>query len=429
MHSEEYWKLPFAPPVERTLGEAREELDGLLAQAVGEHLLSDVPLGVWLSGGIDSSTVLHYAAAASRSQLKTFSLTFHGRSFDETEFIREASARYGTQHEELDLNPSAGLCEAIEEFAYYSDEPSADAGALPVWFLSKLTKQSATVVLSGEGADELFGGYLTYRANHLARPMRRIPIHPLGYGLNALRYWPVSDEKIGFEYKLKRFLEGCRMTAERGHLHWNGTFSDEQKSGLLQNEGPGGLDIIVAELREQMKQGDRLAAYLWFDQKYYLADDILTKSDRMSMAHSVEVRPPFLDHRIVEFAASLPASLKIRGAVQKFILRDTMKDKLPPSILKHKKVGFDIPTHDWLRGPLRSMLVEVLTNGALEHPELFKAGALETLMQQHFERRVNIGYHLWGLLILFLWMKKWNIQSQPIYSASPTTVEALASIS
>jgi asparagine synthase (glutamine-hydrolysing) len=428
MHSEAYWKVPFEPPVARTLGEARDELDGLLAQAVGEHLLSDVPLGIWLSGGIDSSTVLHYAAAASRSQLKTFSLTFHGRSFDETRFIRQASAHYGTDHEELDLNPNSGLREAIEEFAHYSDEPSADAGALPVWFLSKLTKKSATVVLSGEGADELFGGYLTYRADQMAAPMRRLPAWALQTASSALRYLPVSDDKISFEYKVKRFLEGCRMTSERGHVHWNGTFSEAEKSQLLQGARKSGLDIVVAELRGKLRQGDPLAAYLWFDQKYYLADDILTKSDRMSMAHAVEVRPPFLDHRIVEFAASLPANLKIRGSVQKFILRDVMKDKLPPSILQHKKVGFDIPTHDWLRGPLRPMLVEVLRNGAAEHPELFRAGMLEALMREHFERRVNIGYHLWGLLILFLWMKKWNIQSQAIYKTTPATAGVLTSI-
>ena len=426
VRSAAYWSLPYGNPEPTTLGAAREELDHLLKQSVREHLLSDVSLGVWLSGGIDSSTILHYASAAHASRLKTFSLTFRDRTFDESELIQVASARYGTEHEQLDLNPQSGLCDAIEEFATYSDEPSADAGALPVWFLSKLTKKNATVVLSGEGADELFGGYLTYRANRYASPMRRLPARALRYGLSALRYWPVSDEKISFEYKLKRFLEGCRMTPERGHLHWNGTFSDSDKKKLLQSERQSGLEQVIAELREKVRQRDPLAAYLWFDQKYYLADDILVKSDRMSMAHAVEVRPPFLDHRIVEFAASLPPHFKIQGSVQKFILRDTMKDKLPASILQHRKVGFDIPTHDWLRGPLRPMLMEVLTTGVREHPELFRAGVVESLMQQHFDRRVNIGYQLWGMLILFLWMKKWNIQYQPIYSPTMTAMEVLA---
>ena len=141
-----------------------------------EHLLSDVPLGVWLSGGMDSSTILHYASQASSSRLKTFSISFRGRSFDESSYIRQVAKQYGTEHEELDLNPEADLAGAIEEFAYYSDEPSADAGALPVWFLSKLSKTQTDVALSGEGADELFGGYLTYRANRIARPLRQLAV-------------------------------------------------------------------------------------------------------------------------------------------------------------------------------------------------------------------------------------------------------------
>jgi asparagine synthase (glutamine-hydrolysing) len=158
---------------------------------------------------------------------------------------------------------------------------------------------------------------------------------------------------------------------------------------------------------------DPLAAFLWLDQKYFLADDILTKSDRMSMAHSLEVRPPFLDHRIVEFAASLPAALKIRGSQQKFILRELMRDKLPQAVLTRKKIGFDIPAHDWLRGPLRDLLLDTLQAGATEHAELFNSEVLLKFVRLHLERKANIGYHLWGLLILFLWMNKWQIQTSP----------------
>ena len=157
---------------QRTFESAKEELDHLLREAVREHLLSDVPLGVWLSGGIDSSTILHYAAEASSSRLKTLSISFRGRSFDESSYIQQVAAQYGTDHEQFDLNTEVDLCGAIEEFAYYSDEPTADAGALPVWFLSKMSKTKVTVTLSGEGADEVFGGYLTYRANQFARNMR-----------------------------------------------------------------------------------------------------------------------------------------------------------------------------------------------------------------------------------------------------------------
>lgn len=409
VYSESYWQLPFGVRSDWTLESAREELDGLLRQSVREHLISDVPLGMWLSGGIDSSTILHYAAE-SGAPLKTFSISFQGRSFDETAYIREVAHRYQTEHEELDLNPETNLREVIEEFSYYSDEPSADAGALPVWFLSKLSKSRVTVSLSGEGADELFGGYLTHRANRIAALARRLPRPALSLALTALRAWPVSDEKISLEYQLKRFLEGCRMTPERAHVYWNGTFSDAQKAALLGKQLPTALDDVLAELRGRPSTPDDLARFLWFDQKYFLQDDILNKSDRMSMAHSLEVRPPFLDHRIVEFAAGLPASLKIRGSEQKVILKELMRDKLPISVLRRKKVGFDIPAHDWLRGPLRSLMTDVLLDGASNYASLFRRDVIETYIRQHLERQINVGYHLWGLMVLFLWMKRWNIQ-------------------
>ena len=420
-----YWRLPFGVSESMTLESAKEELDVLLQNAVREHLISDVPLGVWLSGGIDSSTILHYAARASSSQLKTFSISFRGRSFDETEYVHRAAKQYDTDHSELDLTPELDLRGAIEEFAYYSDEPSADAGALPVWFLSKLCKTKTTVALSGEGADELFGGYLTYRANRLAARARLLPQAIPRLGLAAFRHWPVSDEKISFEYKVKRFLEGSLMPSARAHVYWNGTFSDAEKRALVKQRLPNSLGQVLAEMDGLPSTSDDLAPYLWFDQKYFLADDILTKSDRMSMAHSVEVRPPFLDHRIVEFAAKLPASLKIRGAEQKFVLKELMKEKLPPAILQRKKIGFDIPAHEWLRGPLRSLLVDALHDGAAEYGDLFRTDLLDTYLRLHLERKANLGYHLWGLLILFLWMKKWRIQAASS-AETKTTLQARA---
>ncbi|MGA2965107.1 MAG: asparagine synthase (glutamine-hydrolyzing) [Terriglobales bacterium] len=417
--SDSYWSLPTGVVREWTLESAREELDGLLRQSIREHMVADVPLGMWLSGGIDSSTILHYAATESSAPLKTFSISFQGRSFDETAYVREVAEQYQTDHTQLDLNPEVDLRSAIEEFAYYSDEPSADAGALPVWFLSKLSKTKTTVSLSGEGADELFGGYLTYRANRLAALARRLPRKALELALGGLRVWPVSNEKISFEYQLKRFLAGSLLTPDRAHVYWNGTFSEAQKRALVRLELPAALDSVLGGLRGQSAAKtaaktaghDDLAPYLWFDQRYFLPDDILNKADRMSMAHSLEVRPPFLDHRIVEFAATLPASLKIRGSRQKVLLKELMRDKLPPSVLRRKKVGFDIPAHDWLRGCLRSLMMEVLLDGAADHANLFRREAIETYIRQHLEKKINVGYHLWGLMILFLWMKKWGIQA------------------
>jgi asparagine synthase (glutamine-hydrolysing) len=413
VRTDSYWTLPEPHAGNRPLESAQEELDSLLQNSVREHLLSDVPLGVWLSGGVDSSTVLHYAANASPSKLKTLSISFRGRTFDESSYIREVASQYGTDHEQFDLNPDVNLQDAIEEFSQYADEPNADAGALPVWFLSKMSKTKVTVTLSGEGADELFGGYLTYRANVLSKKARRLPSPALRLALAATRLLPVSDEKISFEYKVRRFLEGSLMAPERAHVYWNGTFSDAGKRALVNAPLPGSLDKILAELRQASSTGDDVAPYLWFDQKYFLPDDILSKVDRMSMAHAVEVRPPFLDHRIVEFAATLPSSFKIRGARQKFILKNLMASKLPRSVIRRSKVGFDIPAHEWLRGPLRALLLDTLGSVGSEHSQFFRQSGIEAAVNRHLNRRENLGYHLWGLLVLFLWMKRWRIQTAP----------------
>ncbi|HEY6347752.1 MAG TPA: asparagine synthase (glutamine-hydrolyzing) [Bryobacteraceae bacterium] len=425
VQTEGYWELPFPRERKQDQYEACEELDHLLRQCVAEHLAADVPLGIWLSGGVDSSTLLHYASEASSQRLKTFSVSFRGRSFDESSYIREVVERYGAEHHQLDISDEPGLADAIEQFAYYSDEPSADAGAVPVWLLSKLTRSHVTVALSGEGADELFGGYLTHRASLLARAARRWPSPVLGLLEAAIRHWPVSDEKIGLEYKAKRFLEGCRMRPERAHTYWNGTFSDNQKSRLTRERLPRALDDALAELAAA---GDHLAAYLWFDQKYFLPDDILVKSDRMSMAHALEVRPPFLDHRIVEFAAALPAELRIRGSRQKVVLKELMRAKLPPRILARKKIGFDIPAHEMLRGPLRPLLMDTMADAAAAHSDFFRFSFIQELVEAHQRRRANVGYHLWGLLTLFLWIKRWKIQTAPLTQAARISEKVLSSI-
>jgi asparagine synthase (glutamine-hydrolysing) len=416
-----YWQMPQMAPSPMSLEEAKSELDRLLDQSVREHLMSDVPLGVWLSGGVDSTTMLHYAAEASNSRLRTFSISFNGYSFDESSSIAEIVKQYDTEHEQLDLNPGEDLEGAIRELSYYSDEPSADSGALPVWFLSKLCKTRCTVAFSGEGADEVFGGYLTYRANRIARNLKRVPAGAIRLALRALSAWPASDEKISLEYKVKRMLEGSLLPAEQAHIYWNGTFSEAEKAALLKTPLPGALLDVLSQLRRKVP-GDGIAPFLEFDQSYYLPDDILVKSDRISMAHSVEVRPPFLDHRIIEFAASIPTELKIQGDRQKYVLKELMETKLPSSITQRKKVGFDIPTHEWFRGPLRSLLMETFESAQAEHADLFNFDVIDRLTKSHMDRNINVGYHLWGLMTLFLWMKRWNVQSAP---AQQSTSQAL----
>ena len=406
-----YWRCASASRMakEPSLDSAKEELDFLLKQSVQEHLVADVPIGVWASGGLDSSTILHYAAEVSSSRLKTFSITFKGRSFDEGAYIREVATRYGTDHTEFDLSTDIDMPGAIAQFAYYSDEPSADAGCLPVWFLAKMSSQDVTVALSGEGADELFGGYLTYQADRYARAARLVPAALRQAALAGLRHWPVSDEKISFEYKLKRFIQGSLLPADEAHVFWNGTFSESEKEDFFLASDPEPMRRLV----KNMPPVAGLSRYLLFDQQYYLPDDILYKADRMSMAHSLEVRPPFLDHRIVEFAAALPEVYKVRGSKLKFVLRELMREKLPGSILHRKKTGFDIPAHDWFRGVLKPLLLDTLTERAVKDSQIFRWEGIQAIINKHLERRASFGYHLWGLLILFLWIKQWNIQTAP----------------
>jgi asparagine synthase (glutamine-hydrolysing) len=252
-----------------TANAAEERLHGLLQDSIREQLASDVAVGIWLSGGLDSSALLHYAQQTSPRPLKTFSIRFHGRSFDETSYIREVVERYGTEHHELDLNPEhVGLADAIEAIAHHADEPVADAGAVPIWFLSQLTGKTVKVALSGEGADELFGGYVTYRADLLARRARRVPKLLRRSLLQLLRHWPVSDDKISFEYKMKRFLEGSLLPADEAHVYWNGTFSQVQQRDLLAHAGGDTHSRLFDADLPCLKCEGHLRRYLAFDQRY-----------------------------------------------------------------------------------------------------------------------------------------------------------------
>ncbi len=422
---EPYWALDIWPDPKITIGDAKAELDHLLRLSIREHLISDVPLGVWASGGVDSTTLLHYAAQQSGRQLKTFSVSFTGRSFDESPWFREVAKVYNTDHHELDVNPASGLADVIEKLAYYSDEPSADAGALPVWFLSQMTREHVTVALSGDGADELFAGYQTYLADQYSRQAQSAPRFLRQSALSLLNLWPASNDKISFEYKAKRFLEGSLQSPEDAHLYWNGTNSLAAKRMLAPTLPQRPAADLYRRLPSESGAAGPLNRHLWLDQIYYLPDDILYKCDRMSMAHSLEVRPPFLDHRIVEFAARLPEELKLNNGTLKHVLRELVRDKIPASVLKRPKQGFDIPVHHWFRTVLKPLLLDTLTEAAVKESGVFSWPAVDQLITRHLARRINAGYQLWGLLTLFLWMKRWNIQTmaEPMGSARrPTAI-------
>jgi asparagine synthase (glutamine-hydrolysing) len=428
--TQRYWQYPTGETRAMSLDEASERLDSLLADSVREHTLSDMPLGVWVSGGLDSTTLLDYAAKQSSKPVKTFSVGFESHCCDESAYFHEVSQHYGTEHEEMVLRPGDEVVSAISDFAHYSDEPGADAGALPVWFLSKLSRRSVTVALSGEGSDEIFGGYLTYKANKYARLLRTVPGVVRNGALNAIeRWWPASDEKISLEYKVKRMLRGSMMHPDEAHLFWNGTFAGmESKALLAENAQLMWSAASLRSLYSGLGFSRGLNRYLEFDQSYYLPDNLLYKVDRMSMAHSLEVRPPFLDHRILEFAATLPENLKIRGGQQKFLLRHLMRDRLPKSVLTRSKSGFDIPAHAWLRRELRPLLMDTLSAPAIKQAGIFRPDSVQSLIAKHMDRTLNVGYHLWGLMTLHLWLKTWNVDTcTPLEQDVPAAVHAFAS--
>jgi asparagine synthase (glutamine-hydrolysing) len=435
VRTECYWRLPHSPARNISLADASGMLDELLTDSIREHTRSDVPLGTWLSGGLDSTTIVDYVARQSSKPIRTFSVAFESQCCDERKYFREVSKYYGTQHEELELRPTGDVISAIADFAEYSDEPGADAGGLPVWFLSKLSRQYVTVALSGEGSDEIFGGYLTYKADRYAQRLRRVPEFFRAGALKTIdRMWPVSDNKISFEYKLKRLLRGSMMHPDEAHVYWNGTFAPAELKAIVPPAGEAGWsDDSLRSLYSFLRLGFEPSAtglnrFLQFDQSYYLPDNLLYKVDRMSMAHSLEVRPPFLDHRIVEFAATLPEDLKIRGRSQKFLLRHLMRDRLPKGVLKRSKAGFDIPAHGWLRRELRPLLLETLSPQAVREAGIFNSDSIQTLINGHMDRTLNVGYHLWGLMTLHLWLKKWNVDTcLPVEQEACSTAHAYAS--
>ena len=222
---------------------------------------------------------------------------------------------------------------------------------------------------------------------------------------------PVSDEKIGFEYKVKRFLAGALLPADEAHFFWNGTFSRREQREFFDTD-PQPLGALFSKLAGGPDTRSDLNRYLFIDQHCYLPDDILHKCDRMSMAHSIELRPPFLDHRIVEFAGRLPLALKVRGSQTKYILRKLMSGKLPPFACNRGKEGLDIPAHEWLRGPLLPLMHDALSSNSVAEAGLFSPGVIHHLVDRHLSRQANLGYHLWGLLTLHLWIHRWKIETQ-----------------
>ena len=378
------------------------ELRERLRDSVRAHLVSDVPVGVLLSGGVDSATLAALAAEESGERVRTFSIGFRERSFDELERARLVASRYDTDHHELIVEPDVG--EVLTRLAEVFDEPLADSSALPTYLVAELAAQHVKVALSGEGGDELFAGYHTYVADSIAPWVGRpaAALRPLVERL------PSSSARVSFDYKAKRFARGGALPPLERHHAWKEIFSSDLRAELRAAPAPAGFDPldVYRERYATTAGAEPLARLQDVDRSIYLVDDLLVKTDRASMTHSLEVRVPFLDTAVTELALAVPSSRHLRGFQKKRLLRRAVAPLLPRRILHGRKRGFSIPAAAWLRGDLRAFARDVLAPDAVRAQGLFRPEAVERLLREHEAGSADHSRQIWCLMTLGLWLER-----------------------
>jgi len=389
-----------------------EELRSRLRDSVRAHLVSDVPVGVLLSGGVDSALLAALAAEETSEPVRTFSIGFEERSFNELADARLVAQRYGTQHRELVLRPDAAML--LPALADAFDEPFADSSALPTYLVSQLAAADVKVALSGEGGDELFGGYYTYAADLLAARVGGLArlAGPLVERL------PTSTSRVSFDYKAKRFVRAAPLPPLERHHGWKEIFSPDLRAELTGGASTfDPVDILRARYRETAG-ADELARLQDVDLGIYLVDDLLVKTDRASMAHSLEARVPYLDTVVTNLALALPTRHKIRGLSKKVLLRKAAAPLLPREIVHGKKRGFSIPAAAWLRGELEPFARETLSRATLQRQGFFSPEVVDRLLDDHVASREDRSRQLWGLLAFTLWHER-HVERAPQEATRP----------
>jgi len=383
-----------------------EELRARMRDSVRAHLVSDVPVGVFLSGGVDSSLLAALAAEESTKPLRTITIGFEERSFDETAGARKVAERYGTNHRELVLRPEPELL--LRALAEVFDEPFADSSALPTYLVSQLAAEDVKVCLSGEGGDELFGGYYTYSADLLAA--RFGPIARLARPFAELL--PSSNARISFDYKAKRFTRAAHLPPLERHHGWKEIFTPELRTELRSRRSDFDPVELLRERYAETEQAEPLARLQDVDLGIPLVDDLLVKTDRSSMAHSLEARVPFLDTVVTSLALALPRRLKVSGLKKKILLRRAAEPLLPREVVHGKKRGFSIPAAAWLRGELEPFAREVLAPEVLRRQGFFAPEVVAGLFERHVARKEDLSRQLWGLLAFTLWYEG-HVEHEP----------------
>lgn len=404
-----YWDLDFSR-VDHGITEqqAATRSRELMDIAVQRRLIADVPIGVMLSGGLDSSTLVAIMSQHVSEPVHTYSVGFEDQSFNELPFARIMAQQFNTVHNEVTITADM-VRSMLPRYLSYIDEPYGDGSAIPTYFVCEMAKQDVVVVLSGEGGDEAFAGYETYSAYQAAKWFGRIPrwvrnglIAPLVYRL------PASDKKLSLEFKLKRFLGGQDLSPEVAHLWWRIVLDEQRKRELYQ---PGVLEQLQPEpsgrhftdIFRALPPSDNLSKLMYIDSAVFLPDDLMIKNDRMSMAHSLEARVPFTDPELTGYLASVPPALKMKHMRKKHIMRLAMQRELPDSILNKKKVGLEMPYSRWLKHELNDLMMDYLGRERLEASGLFRAAPVAELISNHMAGRVDNGRPLWGLLNYMMW--------------------------
>lgn len=392
--------------------EAEERVIELLKRAVSRRLISDVPLGIFLSGGIDSSCVAFFAQRGTIEKIKTFSIGFEDPTFDESKFASLTSKFVETEHNQKIMYPE-DLIEIVPMIPELLDEPMADASIIPTYLLSKFTRNYVKVALGGDGGDELFAGYPTYLAHKFANYYENIFsfIHPAIKSLGNLL--PVSDDNISFDFKVKKFLSGIGYPSGIRNSIWLGSFLFDEIEKIISKDIHSSFDKnhIVEEIYLHEKEypyNDEITKLQYLDLRLYLQESILVKVDRASMACSLEVRAPFLDYELVEFVMSIPSRLKLKNFTSKYILKKALRNLLPEEIINRPKKGFGIPIAKWIKGPLKGLFQDLLDAEKIKREGFLNQNYVKILLEDHLSNRKDNRKKLWTLLVWELWVNKYH---------------------
>ena len=405
-----YWDLADVAQLGRVSASTAEQtVRDLLAESVEQHLMADVPVGFFLSGGIDSSSIVATARRLHpNADLKTFTIGFTDRSYDERAEAALVARHLATDHTELLVEPSAD--DVVDRIVPTFDEPFADPSMIATYYLCELARTRVTVALSGDGGDELFAGYLSYQADKIARYYRLLP-----RGLTAeiapamLRFLPVSHHRASFDFKARRFVAGALENPARSHYLWRVVLREEHKARLLHPDIYAGLvDSFDTHERHDVagRAFDDLTRRQYTDANVYLAEDVLTKVDRLSMAHSLEARVPLLSTSLMEYAFGLPGSVKMPRLQPKRLLRAAMRGSLPAATLAMGKKGFNVPLPRWLTGPFRPLVDDYLNPQVVGRQGYFQPDEVSTWVARHMDGSAEHGRELWILLMFSLWVEE-----------------------